>query len=200
MGPLSRDLSARSGRAGSWMPGRCRGNPGRVPSWHRPPLPSLPMSTILRTLGFAAALTLAACGTPRMGTTPDTLEFVAANAVTDDDDVLHVFISANNGEITTSQPFVEDFQSNEVRDFAMMMVRDHTAANERARALPIEPDDSDLSRRLDAMAAAKARELGDLAGAELDRAYMDTQIQLHTMTLDMRDRVLLPNAGDHALS
>jgi putative membrane protein len=158
------------------------------------------MPTTLRTLGFAAlALGLAACGTPRMGTAPAAPELMAATAVTEDDDILHVFITSNNGEVMTSQPFVEDFQSNEVRDFAMMMVRDHTAANERAEALPIEPDDNAVSRRMSAMATAKVAELEDMDGMELDRAYMDTQIQLHTMTLDMLDRVLIPNATDPAL-
>ena len=131
--------------------------------------------------------------------TADAATLMPADAVTEDPDILHVFITSNRGEVMTSQPFVEQFESNEVRDFAMMMVRDHTAANERAGALPIEPDDNRVSRRLTAMAEAKARELGDFGGADLDRAYMDAQIQMHTQTLDMLDRVLIPNATDPAL-
>jgi putative membrane protein len=138
-----------------------------------------------------AVVALAACGTNRAGMrAPDGMG---------DPEILHVFMTSNTGEIVTSEPFLADFQSDEVRAFAQMLVRDHGAANAQAEALAVEPRDNSMSVRKNEMAQQTARRLDAMEGAALDRAYLEAQIQMHTQTLQELDTVLIPNAETPAL-
>ena len=138
----------------------------------------------------ALALALSACGTQRAG---------MAAADLGDPEILHVYMTSNTGEIVTSDPFMDDFASAEVRQLAQMIVRDHSAANERAEALPVEPRNNPMSTAKNQMAQETAQRLQGMEGAALDRAYLDAQIRLHQQTLQELDQMLIPNADDAAL-
>ena len=124
---------------------------------------------------------------------------MAAQTAMTDADILRVFMTSNDGEIVTSQAVVGDAQNAEVRQFAQMMIAEHTALNDRARALGMEPRDNQVAASMRQNATAKAAQIDGMSGAMQDRTYTETQVVLHGNTLDMLTNVLIPNARDARL-
>lgn len=83
----------------------------------------------------------------------------------------------------------------EVRRFADTVLNEHSTSLAAAQALDIEPrtniDVADLRVRR----AARLRELDELQGAELARAYLESMVEGHREALRMLDR-MLPEADD----
>lgn len=173
------------------LPRASEGHPGPRATSHSP------LSPMRSLLFLPAALLLSACsmsgGMARSGAP------MAAQTAMTDADILKVFMTSNDGEIVTSQAVVGDAQSAEVRQFAQMMITDHTALNDRARALGIEPRDNQVAASMRQNATAKAAQIDAMSGAMKDRTYMETQVVLHGNTLDMLTNVLIPNARDARL-
>jgi putative membrane protein len=86
-----------------------------------------------------------------------------------------------------------------VRNFAAMMITDHTAANQRLLALGITPRPNLLSEQLTLAATQLTQSLSQLTGAAFDRAYMDAQVQLHQTALTLLEEELIPEAETAAL-
>jgi putative membrane protein len=111
-----------------------------------------------------------------------------------DADIVAITMASNDGEILTSEPALEKATAPAVRDFAQLMVHDHTAANEQLRHVGVEPQENDLSRQLTGSAAETVQALATYSGAQYDRAYMDAQIAMHRYTLNALDNTLIPAA------
>jgi putative membrane protein len=120
----------------------------------------------------------------------------AGNAAMSDAELLHVFITANRGEIVTSEPLLDDLGSAETRQYAEQMIAEHTRVLQQAEALDIEPRDNPVSMSMTMIATGKAQKLDRMDAPELDMHYMESQVVLHGHTLDMLDFVLIPNADD----
>src|ERR1700694_4789466 len=91
-----------------------------------------------------------------------------------------------------------------VRDFAQMMVTDHTAASNTAEAdlarAGIPSEDSQLSRQIDASSGTATESLrASAAGRDFDRAYMNRQVEVHQYILGVIDQTLVPRAHAKAL-
>lgn len=158
----------------------------RVPAAPFPPL-AMRLSLLLTLVLAASACTSMTAS--RGGAMPS-----AAVAMTDAD-LLQVFMGSNEAEILASQT-VRESGNAAVRDFAQMMITEHTAVNARADALALDPRDNQVSLSMRQMVAGQVRQLSAAAGAERDRMYMEKQVVLHGHTLDMLDHVLIPNARD----
>ena len=143
---------------------------------------------------LAALVTLAACTTSRSGA-----DTARANAALDDAEVLHVFITANRGEVMSNQPFVDELQHDEAQAFAREMVAVHSTVLGRAEALRLVPRNNPISEGMNRMVQERVRQLERMDGAELDRAYVETQVMLHQQTLETLDRMLIPNARNGEL-
>lgn len=72
----------------------------------------------------------------------------------------------------------------EIKNFATMMVTDHTKANEELMAIAKEKG-FNLPKILDAEHQAKSDQLRDLTGAAFDKAYAATMVEAHQKTLDL---------------
>ena len=86
-----------------------------------------------------------------------------------------------------------------VREFAVMMVNEHTEGNvkteEALAKKEIPSDDSNTSRDLDAASAAAADSLrATPAGPAFDRMYIDRQITVHEKLSSDIEKTLLPAA------
>jgi putative membrane protein len=133
----------------------------------------------------------------------------AADASTDaqadltDGQIAMVLTTANTGEIQEGQAELARGVVTEIRDFAQMMVADHTAANTRGAALfvaqGIMPAPSPVSTMLNADAMAQVMMLNTLTGTAVDRAYITGQVNAHQMVLTLIDTRLLPSAENAAL-
>jgi putative membrane protein len=117
-------------------------------------------------------------------------------------DIAGILTMANQGEIDAGQLASAKAVSPTVRDFANMMVRDHTGALSDARAV------FDRSRLVPNTTNATAMALHDLsnrtkgsldqyAGSSFDRTYMQSQVDMHQWLLNQIDSSLMPSSrGD----
>ena len=115
-----------------------------------------------------------------------------------DDQILGVIHTANQGEIEQAKIAEAKGKDGRVKKLALMMLKDHTASDDKAAALAkqsagsLEP--SATSRSLEGHAQGATNTLAVETGGELDREYVDTQVKEHQAVLDMIDQQLLPSA------
>lgn len=110
-----------------------------------------------------------------------------------------VLTAANQGEIDAGRLASTKATSATVRDFATMMVADHTGALSTARDVfsrsnlvpdmqnPTVVQLQDLSRRTN-------DSLQQYSGAGFDRTYMQSQVDMHQWLLNQIDSTLLPSS------
>ncbi|HYC31362.1 MAG TPA: DUF4142 domain-containing protein [Gemmatimonadales bacterium] len=146
-----------------------------------------------RIAGLAAVLVLALPQAAVSQASPDL----------SDAQVAHVAITANTIDADAGEVAVSKARSSEVKRFAEMMKRDHTAVNERAAALAkklgVTPEDNAVSQSLLQGADEARSKLEPLRGAEFDRAYIEREIAFHQAVLDALDKVLIPTTENAEL-
>jgi predicted outer membrane protein len=103
--------------------------------------------------------------------------------VTDADrDFVREITSANLAEIQNGKLALERAEDRNVKEFAQMMVRDHTQAGEKLNALASRQSlavgtSGDLEKN-------PAKALADTRGADFDRQYADTMVDAHQAMVD----------------
>lgn len=119
----------------------------------------------------------------------------AAAPLLDDATIVAIFDYANTVDIETGKLGVERGVSQEVKDFAAMVARDHEAVRQMGRDLakklgvtPTPPADS--SARVTHQKAM--RELRALHGVEFDRAFARHEAAFHKSVIDAINTTLLP--------
>ena len=106
-------------------------------------------------------------------------------------------INANEAEVTLGNIAVQRALSNEVKQFAGEMVKDHTAALNELRQLqgklnqqlrPQSPDNTPTAGTMfkmnqeieQACLATAQRDLEQMSGSDFDRAYIGMQVGMHS--------------------
>ena len=107
--------------------------------------------------------------------------------------------AANMGDIQKSQLAKKRTKNAKVRQFANLMIKDHTALDNQAKKLGISPEENDTSRSLEQGAQDALGKLQDLKGKEFDAAYAQNEAQSHEKVLSALDNQLIPNAQDPEL-
>ena len=132
-----------------------------------------------------AVLMVAGCVSMDQGPTPDS-------------DTAMVMRVANLSEVREGELARSMTTNPTVRDYAIMMVTEHTAQNNKAEAelarVDVASSDTDLSRQLDAESGKTTDMLRQLSGAAFDRAYMDRQVSAHQSLISTIDSKLMPRA------
>jgi putative membrane protein len=120
-----------------------------------------------------------------------------------DPEVAHVAVTADNIDIAAGKFALSRTKNSEVKNFASMMVRDHTGVNEKAAALAkklgVTPKDNAVSQSLEAGAKEAHAKLESLKGADFDRAYIEREIAYHQAVLDALDQTLIPTTENAEL-
>jgi putative membrane protein len=120
-----------------------------------------------------------------------------------DAEVAHVAVTANTIDAELGALAESRARSAEVKRFAAMMKRDHTAVNERAAALArklgVTPKDNAVSQSLLAGAKEARAKVDPLEGAEFDRAYIEREVAYHQAVLEALDGVLIPTTENAEL-
>jgi putative membrane protein len=134
---------------------------------------------------------------------PAALAGQAAPPDLSDPEVAHVAVTANSIDIAAGKVALARTHDSEVRNFASMMVRDHTGVNEKAAALAkklgVTPKDNAVSQSLEAGAKDAKAKLDPLKGADFDRAYIAREIAFHQAVLDALDQTLIPTTENAEL-
>lgn len=106
-----------------------------------------------------------------------------AQAGLSDLEIAHAAYTADVIDINYAKIALAKTKNPEVRSFAELMIRDHTAVNKGASALlsklKVQPQDNAFSQALIAGATAKKAELNALDGADFDRAYAANELAYH---------------------
>lgn len=108
----------------------------------------------------------------------------------------------NAGEIDLARYALEHARSGAVRDLAQQMIDQHTDAQTRvgawAASAQVTERESDVSRYLETGAREVRTRLEATAADAFDRAYVQSQIDMHTEALELLDQRILPGAHDEA--
>lgn len=144
----------------------------------------------MRTTLFIAAAALVAI--PSLGTAHPGHTRTRA---LDDPTIVAIFDAANTADIETGQLAVKRGQSQEVRDFGAMLVRDHTQVRKQGRDLaaklgvkPTSPvPDAGVRDHAVAMKALRAT-----PKADFDQAFLHHEVAFHKAVIDAVTTTLLP--------
>jgi putative membrane protein len=113
----------------------------------------------------------------------------------DDPTIVAIFDAANTVDIETGGLAAKRAHSKEVRDYAAMLVHDHTAVRQQGRDLakklgvtPTPPADSSSAR-----AHAQAmKELRAASGQKFDQVFLQHEVDFHRNVIDAVQTTLLP--------
>jgi putative membrane protein len=154
---------------------------------------------------LSIAMVLAAgCGTTATNandsTTAMTSSTMATNTTMAAPDIAGIMTVANMGEVQQAQAALPNLTTSPARDFAEMMINEHTNALNEARTVfaansivPRESNPNAVSLR-----GQSDRLVTSLrSGSSVDRMYMQAQVDVHQKLLNMLDTQLIPaSRGD----
>jgi putative membrane protein len=161
------------------------------------------MTKMMKSLAvFSVVLLAAACGSTDTANMSSSSSMSGMNMTLTGPDIAGIVTVANQGEIDAGQLASTKAASSSVRDFANMMVRDHTSALSDARATfdrsHLVPNTSNsTAMALQDLGNRTKQSLSQYTGASFDRTYMQTQVDMHQWLLNQIDASLLPSSrGD----
>ena len=115
-----------------------------------------------------------------------------------DAQIAHIAYTAGVIDVEAAKQALAKSTTQQVRDFANDMVRDHEAVNKQAldlaKALNLTPEDNATSKALADAAAKKRGELEALSGAAFDKAYVDNEVAYHNQVNGALETLLIPSA------
>ncbi|HPE29864.1 MAG TPA: DUF4142 domain-containing protein [Parvularculaceae bacterium] len=147
------------------------------------------MTTKLKAAGAALLLASANLFNP-----------AAAEEGPSDMQIAHIAYTAGNLDIRYAHLALAKSDNPKVREFAELMIRDHTSVNDQAVALLTKlganPEDNPTSQQLVMNAMAKRDELAALDGAAFDRAYAENELAYHQFVNKTVETAFIPAADN----
>ena len=120
-----------------------------------------------------------------------------------DAQIASIVVTANQVDIDAGKLANVRSTNAEVKQFAQLMVTDHTGVNKSAVALvtklKVTPEDNPTSQSLKAGGDANLAALKGLKGGAFDRAYVDHEVAYHQAVIDAMDKTLIPGAKNEQL-
>lgn len=127
----------------------------------------------------------------------------AQTSAPSDAQIAAIVVAANSVDIDAGKLAKSKSKNKQVKDFAQLMINDHSGVNKQAVALlqklKVTPEENDISRSLKADGAATLEKLRGLKGGAFDKAYVANEVTYHQAVLDTIDKTLLPNAKNAEL-
>ena len=120
-----------------------------------------------------------------------------------DPQIAMIAVTADNVDIDAAKLAASKTSNPKVKDFANLMIRDHTSVNKKAtdlaKKLNITPEESDTSRTLKSDGDNTLEKLRGLSGAAFDKAYINNEVTYHESVAKVVDDTLIPNAKNAEL-
>lgn len=150
------------------------------------------------SLTFSLLMTLAAAGPafaqekdqhgvqPPAKTVPseDGAKPHAAPVVATETEFVNMAAKAGMAEVKAAKLAVKNAKSNEVKNLAEMIVKDHTAANTNLKAAAKKADIT-ITESADPMAEEKYEMLSKLEGDKFDTAFLEGMAKCHAMDIQL---------------
>jgi len=120
-----------------------------------------------------------------------------------DAQIASIVVTANQVDIDAGELAKSTSTNPEVKQFAQLMITDHTGVNKSAVALvtklKVTPEDNPTSQSLKSGGEQNVANLKKLKGADFDKAYIDHEVAYHQQVLDAVDKTLIPGAQNAEL-
>jgi putative membrane protein len=120
-----------------------------------------------------------------------------------DAQIAAIVVTANQVDIDAGKLALTKASSANVREFAQLMVTDHSGVNETAAKLvaklKVTPEPSPTSEGLKNGGVEKRAGLEKLSGSSFEHAYVANEVAYHRSVLDALDDTLIPNARNAEL-
>jgi putative membrane protein len=127
----------------------------------------------------------------------------SAGGAPTDPQIAMIAVTADNVDIDAGKLAETKATNPKVKEFAELMVRDHTSVNEQATALAkrlnVTPEASATSKSLKENGDKMLAKLKGMSGAAFDKAYVDNEVKYHEQVLGAVDKTLIPNAKNAEL-
>ena len=127
----------------------------------------------------------------------------AQSAAPSDAQIAGIVVAANTVDVEAGKLAKSKSKTKEVKEFAQLMITDHTGVNKQAGALvkklKVTPEESDTSKSLKASGAETMAKLKGLNGKAFDKAYVDSEVAYHQTVMDALDKTLVPSAQNAEL-
>jgi len=160
-------------------------------------------------LTILLAITLTSCAkkesdqTTSSTTTAAVDSTPAASSTPTDADIAATVTAANDTDIQNGQLALTKTKDKDVKAFANDMITAHTALNKQGgdlvAKLGVTPTDNPTSTSLKMGGESTRETLKGLTGAEFDKAYINSEVDLHQTVLDQLDNTLIPAAQNAEL-
>jgi putative membrane protein len=120
-----------------------------------------------------------------------------------DAQIAAIVVTANQVDIDAGELAKSKTQSPKVKEFAQLMITDHTGVNKQATALvtrlKVTPQPNDTSKALKQGGDDNLANLRKLSGAAFDKAYVAHEVAYHQEVIDALDKTLVPSAQNAEL-
>jgi putative membrane protein len=117
-----------------------------------------------------------------------------------DPQIAAIVVTANQVDIDAGKLAASKSTNAEVKNFAQLMVTDHTSVNKQATdlvtRLKVKPEDNATAQSLKKGGDENLANLKTLKGAAFDKAYVDHEVAYHQAVLDAVDKTLIPSASN----
>ena len=118
-------------------------------------------------------------------------------------EIAHIAYTAGAIDIRYTHLALALSENPEIRNFAELMIRDHTAVNNKALALvkklQITPQDNAMSQQLSQQAQQIREELSQLRGDDLAERYAANELGYHQTVNNVVENTFIPNAQNPEL-
>ena len=141
--------------------------------------------------------------TETSSTTPPPESTTPAAPALSDANIAAIVLAANDADIANGKQALSKSKDADVKAFAQLMVTDHGATNDKAKALAgklsLTPEDNETSNGIKAQQDSVRAMLKDKTGADFNKAYVDNEVSYHETVLGAIDQALIPNAQNAEL-
>ncbi len=124
----------------------------------------------------------------------------SASAQVTDPQIAAIVVTANQVDIDAGKVAKDKSTNAAVKEFAQLMITDHTGVNKQAvdlvTKLKVTPEDNPTAKSLKEGGAKNVAHLKTLSGAAFDKAYIDHEVAYHQQVLDAVDKTLIPSASN----
>jgi putative membrane protein len=120
-----------------------------------------------------------------------------------DPQIAAIVVTANQVDIDAGKLAVAKSHTKDVKDFAQLMITDHSGVNKSAtelvQKLHVTPESNPTSQSLQKGGDDNLAALKKLSGSAFNRAYVDHEVAYHQAVLDAIDTTLIPSAQNAEL-
>ncbi len=120
-----------------------------------------------------------------------------------DAQIAAIVVAANLVDINAAKVAKSKSSNPDVKDFAQLMITDHSGVNKAAaklvNKLHVTPQENPTSRSLEKGGEQNIVHLKGLKGSAFDKAYVDHEVAYHKQVIDAVDSTLIPNAHNKEL-